>query len=79
MYPNRQLMQPTSSFLNTAIHNLTMDETVQVVEEAIEQRRQIHHVAVNAGKIVQMQGDAQLRESVNNSDIINADGSHLGV
>ena len=35
---------------------------------------QIHHVVVNAGKIVAMQKDAQLLESVNSSDLINADG-----
>ncbi len=60
--------------LNTNIHNLSMDETISIVEEAIEKNQQIHHVVVNAGKIVQMQKDNQLRESVNNSDLINADG-----
>ena len=60
--------------LNTNIHNLSMDETISIVEETIEKNQQIHHVVVNAGKIVQMQKDKQLRESVNNSDIINADG-----
>lgn len=60
--------------LNTQIHNLNMDQTVSLVQEAIENKRQIHHVAVNAGKIVQMQTNRELRESVNNSDLINADG-----
>ena len=60
--------------LNTQIHNLDMEQTVSLVEDAIENRQQIHHVAVNAGKIVKMQNDLQLRESVNNSDLINADG-----
>ncbi|MEP2936582.1 MAG: WecB/TagA/CpsF family glycosyltransferase [Gilvibacter sp.] len=60
--------------LNTQIHNLNMDQTVSLVQEAIENKKQIHHVAVNAGKIVQMQTNRELRESVNNSDLINADG-----
>lgn len=60
--------------LNTQIHNLNMDQTLSLVQEAIENERQIHHVAVNAGKIVQMQTNRELRESVNNSDLINADG-----
>ena len=60
--------------LNTRIHNLSMIETLDCVEEAILNNNHIHHVVVNAGKIVQMQKDEQLRESVNNSDIINADG-----
>lgn len=51
-----------------------MQETLQIVEKAIEENTQIHHVAVNAGKIVQMQKDMRLRISVNNSDIISADG-----
>ena len=60
--------------LNTQIHNLNMDQTLSLVQEAIENKKQIHHVAVNAGKIVQMQTNRELRESVNNSDLINADG-----
>ena len=51
-----------------------MKETLSKVEAAIDTQSQLHHVVVNAGKIVQMQKDMQLRESVNNSDIINADG-----
>ena len=60
--------------LNTNIHNLSMEQTVAIVKEAIDQEKQLHHVAVNAGKIVQMQHNQELRESVNNSDLINADG-----
>ena len=51
-----------------------MQETLNIVEKSIEQNQQIHHVVVNAGKIVAMQTDDKLRESVNESDIINADG-----
>lgn len=60
--------------LNTNIDNYTMEETIGLVNRAIENRKQIHHVVVNAGKIVAMQEDQELRESVNNSDLINADG-----
>jgi N-acetylglucosaminyldiphosphoundecaprenol N-acetyl-beta-D-mannosaminyltransferase len=51
-----------------------MKETLSKVEAAINAQTQLHHVVVNAGKVVQMQKDLQLRESVNSSDIINADG-----
>ncbi|WP_443634527.1 WecB/TagA/CpsF family glycosyltransferase [Candidatus Marifrigoribacter sp. Uisw_064] len=64
----------TNSFLNTTIHNLSMKETLSIIDEAITDKKQIHHVVVNAGKIVALQEDKQLRESVNNSDLINADG-----
>lgn len=60
--------------LNTHIDNLNMQETVQQVHSAIREGKQLHHVVVNAGKLVSMQSDLRLRESVNSADIINADG-----
>jgi len=51
-----------------------MNETLAFVQDTITSNKQIHHVVVNAGKMVQMQNNLQLRESVNSSDIINADG-----
>ena len=60
--------------LNTTIDNLSMQETLRIVKHAITKGEQLHHVVVNAGKIVSMQKDLQLRKSVNKSDLINADG-----
>ena len=62
------------NILNTTIDNLSMKETLQRIEQIIENKLQIHHVVVNAGKIVAMQTDMQLRQSVNECDLINADG-----
>src|SRR5690606_29850171 len=62
------------NILNTSIHNLSMQETLQKVDETIIKGEQLHHVVVNAGKIVALQKDLQLRQSVNESDLINADG-----
>lgn len=45
-----------------------------MIEQIINKDKQLHHVVVNAGKIVALQTDARLRQSVNNSDSINADG-----
>lgn len=56
------------------IDNLSMEETMQKVAQAVNQEKQIHHTVVNAGKIVSLQKDRQLRESVNEADLINADG-----
>jgi N-acetylglucosaminyldiphosphoundecaprenol N-acetyl-beta-D-mannosaminyltransferase len=67
-------MIPVINILNTTIHNLSMKETLDLVDNAIGNEKQVHHVVVNAGKIVAMQKDLQLRESVNESDLINADG-----
>jgi N-acetylglucosaminyldiphosphoundecaprenol N-acetyl-beta-D-mannosaminyltransferase len=51
-----------------------MQETLRTIDKTIANNKQIHHVVVNAGKIVAMQKDLQLRQSVNESDLINADG-----
>ena len=67
-------MKQRINLLDTTVDNLTMQETLSVVQETIENKSQLHHVVVNAGKIVAMQKDLQLRRSVNESDLINADG-----
>jgi len=62
------------NILNTTIDNYSMQETLNIIDKSIEANKQIHHVVVNAGKIVAMQDDLQLRQSVNESNLINADG-----
>ena len=63
--------------LNTNIHNLSFQETLDKIEKAIRDNEQIHHVVVNAGKIVAMRTDLELQKSVNSSDLINADGQSV--
>jgi len=60
--------------LGTPIDNLSMTETIDFIAAAIQGGHHLHHTVVNAGKIVAMQRDPQLRESVINADLINADG-----
>lgn len=60
--------------LKTNIDNLNSKETINKVDNVIVNGQQLHHVVVNAGKIVALQSDIQLRQSVNQSDLINADG-----
>jgi N-acetylglucosaminyldiphosphoundecaprenol N-acetyl-beta-D-mannosaminyltransferase len=67
-------MSPKISLLKTNIHNLSMQDTLALVEQAIAENKQLHHMVVNAGKLVILQKDDELRESVNSADIINADG-----
>lgn len=62
------------NILNTTIDNLSTKETLHIIEKSIKTGKQLHHVVVNAGKIVELQSDLQLRKSVNESDLINADG-----
>lgn len=60
--------------LGTPVHNLTMEETINLVDEAIANKQHIHHSVINAGKIVAMHENPELRESVIGADLINADG-----
>jgi len=60
--------------LGTEIDNLSMSETLKYIEEHIDKHQPIHHVVVNAGKIVAMQSDDKLKNDVNSADLINADG-----
>lgn len=62
------------NFLNIPIDAITMQETLERVENAITAHKQIHHTVVNAGKVVLMQTDKELVKSVIDADIINADG-----
>ena len=70
-------MSNNISFLDIPLNVLTMDETIEKIEEAILLDKQIHHCAINAGKVVKIQNDITLKESVISSDIINADGMSI--
>ena len=60
--------------LGCNVDNLTMEETLAVVEGFIASGRPHQHVVVNVDKIVKARDDAQLREIINRCDLINADG-----
>tara|TARA_B100000795_G_scaffold92562_1_gene67665 strand:+ start:80 stop:823 length:744 start_codon:yes stop_codon:yes gene_type:complete len=65
------------NFLNIPIDAITMQETLQKVENTILLKKQIHHTVVNAGKIVLMQTDKELAKSVIDAELINADGQAI--
>ncbi len=67
-------MQNRINILNCPIDKLTMDETLQRIDESIQKKAHLHHVVVNAAKLVHMQKDIELYKSVVSSDIINPDG-----
>lgn len=60
--------------MNVPIDSLTLKETVDRIDSAIQRGEHIHHAVVNAAKIVRMQEDKELFRSVVSADIINADG-----
>lgn len=64
-------------FLGIPLDALTMQETIDRIEDAIKSGTNINHVVINAGKVVSMQNDKQLYESVVTCDLINADGQSI--
>ncbi len=64
-------------FLGIPVDVLTMKETVDRVDTAILENKNLQHVVINAGKVVSMQKDKELFNSVVSCDIINADGQSI--
>ncbi|MDP8229675.1 MAG: WecB/TagA/CpsF family glycosyltransferase [Candidatus Gorgyraea atricola] len=61
-------------FLNSFIDNVSMKEAINIIDGFVASGRPHQLVAVNATKIVKMQKDKQLRDLVNSSDLVFADG-----
>src|ERR1039457_5828337 len=59
---------------NIPVDALTMQQTIDLIDKAIKEKKTIHHVVINAVKVVKAQKDIVLRDSIINCDIINADG-----
>jgi N-acetylglucosaminyldiphosphoundecaprenol N-acetyl-beta-D-mannosaminyltransferase len=68
------MMKNRINIFNCPIDTYTMEETVNLIDESIQNKTHLHHVVVNAAKLVHMQKDNELHESVVSSDIINPDG-----
>lgn len=62
---------------NIPVDPLTMQETIGLIDKAIVDKRPIHHVVINAAKVVNAQRDEELRDSIVSCDIINADGQAI--
>ncbi|MBD3843043.1 MAG: WecB/TagA/CpsF family glycosyltransferase [Campylobacterales bacterium] len=67
-------MQNRINIFNCPIDTYTMEETVSKIDESIKSKTHLHHVVVNAAKLVHMQSDKELHKSVVSCDIINPDG-----
>lgn len=62
---------------NVPVDSLTMKQTVDLIDQSIQRKESLHHVVVNAAKLVNAQKDPELRESIVDCDIINADGQSI--
>lgn len=61
-------------FLGCPLDPLSMEQTVEIIGQAIRQRQSLQHVVVNVAKLVHCQTDADLYRDVAGSDLINIDG-----
>jgi N-acetylglucosaminyldiphosphoundecaprenol N-acetyl-beta-D-mannosaminyltransferase len=60
--------------MGCALDQVDMAGAVAVVDATIAARGYCQHAAVNAAKVVAMQNDGQLRDSVNGAGLVTADG-----
>lgn len=67
-------MRKRITIMNSPVDVLTMKETLHLIDDSIRDKKPIQHIVVNAAKLVHMQTDTELYQSVVASDIINADG-----
>lgn len=61
-------------FLDAPMDSLSMQESVALIEKKITAEEFTQHVVVNVAKLVNMQTDSELADSVKSCDIINIDG-----
>ncbi|EPY2289500.1 WecB/TagA/CpsF family glycosyltransferase [Clostridium sporogenes] len=56
---------------------LTMEETIQEIECYIKERKPVQHVVINAGKVVLMENNEELKTVIQKCPLINADGQSI--
>jgi len=56
------------------IDAVSLDQTVEIVEQTIESLRPCQHVAINAAKLVRFQHDEELRRVIRGCQLVTADG-----
>jgi N-acetylglucosaminyldiphosphoundecaprenol N-acetyl-beta-D-mannosaminyltransferase len=63
--------------LGCEIDRVRMSDAVALCQEAVEQRRFLQHMALNAAKIVSLRADSHLQEAVAQSELVTADGQSV--
>lgn len=67
-------MNQRIEMMGCQVDNLSMDETLQVIEGFIKSGKPHQHVVVNVDKLVKASRDPELRQIINECALINADG-----
>lgn len=57
--------------------NLSMNETLHLIEQNILENKTLHYADLNADKVVTLQNDSFLKKIYEDTDIINADGKSI--
>lgn len=70
-------MEKRVKFLNTYVDALTMEETLERIQEYIDNKKCVQHVVINAGKVNLMQENEELTRIINECPLINADGQSI--
>ncbi len=70
-------MRNRKLFMETFVDCLTMEETISQIQHLIQTNGYYQHVVLNAGKINLLNQSRELREIVNECDLINADGQSI--
>ncbi|HYG40378.1 MAG TPA: WecB/TagA/CpsF family glycosyltransferase [Cytophagales bacterium] len=65
------------NILGVDVDNLTMTETVDLIDSSIKNGKRIHQVAVNAFIFVLLEQDQKVKESIINANLINGDGQSV--
>lgn len=71
------MLEKRIHLLGSNLDTLTMEETLERIEDIIEIRKPTQHVVINASKINLMAKNATLKKIVNESPLINADGKSI--
>ncbi|MBC2035300.1 WecB/TagA/CpsF family glycosyltransferase [Listeria booriae] len=66
-----------TQILGSNLDCLTLSQTLNQIEDIIQKGQPTQHVVINANKINLMHQDTKLRDIVNASPLINADGSSI--
>ena len=63
--------------LNTCVNNLTMNETIEEIEQMIHQKEKKYIVAINVDVVMKIEEDSYLKQITDNADMVLVDGKPL--
>lgn len=61
------------NILGCPIDNLTLKETIALIDKMIQSRESHQHVVINAAKLLELRRNSRLKEIISSCDIINVD------